>query len=79
MLVVSFADGTDLDWHTGEEVSFDTTEKLPIEVQADCHELEYIERRFTNLPMVRNGGVIRWFGDHARFIFANMGWKIRYD
>lgn len=40
-------------------------------VQADGHELEYIQNRFTNLPTVNNR-VVRWYGDYAKFIVGNL-------
>lgn len=40
-------------------------------VQADGHELEYIEKQFTNLPKA-NIRVVNWFGDHAKFIVGNL-------
>lgn len=43
-----------------------------IEVQADGHELKHIHELFTNLPYSKCGGVVRWFGDHAAFIAANL-------
>lgn len=38
------------------------------EVQADCDELEYIRRNFTNIPF-HNGRVVKWTGEFATFIY----------
>lgn len=43
-----------------------------IEVQADGHELEYIQKHMNNLPTAPKTRVVSWFGDHARFIAANL-------
>lgn len=42
-----------------------------IEVQANGHELEYIRNTMSNIPMVTNKKVVRWYGDHAKFIANN--------
>jgi hypothetical protein len=55
--------------HVGEPLYKGSLSQV-IEVQADGDELLHITQRFTNLPMT-NGRVVRWFGDHARFIVAN--------
>lgn len=59
-------------WHIGEKIimQYETISQVD-EVQADCDELEYIKSNFTNLPM-SNSRVVRWFGDHARFIVAHL-------
>lgn len=41
------------------------------EVQADGDELQIIQEQFTNTPMSKNR-VVRWFGDDAKFIVANL-------
>ena len=40
-------------------------------VQADGDELEKIRKNFTSLPMT-NARVVRWHGDFAKFIVANI-------
>ena len=40
-------------------------------VQADGHELEKIRQQFQNIPMTNNR-VVRWTGNHARFIIENL-------
>lgn len=70
----------ELQWHVGEK---NPLRNLPdnfafsfedvIEVQADLDELDYIHTEFTNLPqVVRGAGIVHWFGDHAKFIAANL-------
>ena len=64
-------DGTERQFPIG--ASFDHKEAADvIEVQLDGHELQRAEELFSNLPQSRNR-VVRWFGDHAKFIIAN--WK----
>ncbi len=60
-------------WHVGQKnpVEYLDVPKVT-EVQADGHELEYIYENFTDLPHLSNGRVVRWFGDHARFIAGNI-------
>ncbi len=41
-----------------------------VEVQADGDELEHIRREFRNLPG-RSARVVRYYGDHAKFIAGN--------
>lgn len=43
-------------------------------LEADGEELDYILRRFTNIPQISVGAdrptVMQWFGDHANFVIA---------
>jgi hypothetical protein len=59
-------------WYVGQKVPI-PHECLPYvsEVQADSHELDRIEHHFSNLPFCKSR-VIRWYGDHARFIVGNL-------
>lgn len=41
-------------------------------VVASGHELNLIYDNFSNLPFVEGCEAIKWFGDHAKFIFANI-------
>jgi len=40
-------------------------------IQANGHELEYITSKFKGLPS-SSGPVVRWYGDHAKFIIGNI-------
>ena len=40
-------------------------------VQADGDELEYIRKKFTNIPMTSDR-VVRWHGEMALFILSNI-------
>ncbi len=42
-----------------------------IEVHADCDELEYIRRHFTNIPF-HTGRTVKWSGDFAWFIYQGI-------
>lgn len=62
-------DGTSREFHVG--VSFNHKDAADVvEVQLDGHELGRAEELFSNLPIAR-GRVVRYFGDHAKFIVAN--------
>lgn len=64
-------DGTERQFHIG--ASFDHKEAADVvEVQLDGDELQRAEDNFPNLPKARTR-VVRYFGDHAKFIIAN--WK----
>lgn len=41
-------------------------------LQADGHELEYVHENFKKIPRTNNRSVVRWYGDHAKFIAANL-------
>lgn len=63
-------------WHIGTK--FDTWDqslerlKLLVEVQADGDELDFISVQYSNIPMVARNRIVRWFGDDAKFIVANL-------
>jgi hypothetical protein len=60
-------------WHVGEGLTFSTEQiAAVIEVMADGHELEHILKNFYNMPFRTAKRVNRWFGDHAKFIAANL-------
>jgi hypothetical protein len=72
MLSVIHKSGRVLQWHTGENFAGIRTLSNEISnVQADGDELEHIKRNFSNIPMT-NKPVIKWFGDDAKFIVANL-------
>lgn len=62
----------DITWHVGEFFDIPTREvDNVICVQADGDELDLILRTMKNLP-TSHRHVVRWFGDHAKFIAANL-------
>lgn len=64
-----------IEWHVGDsKPSFTVAEIAKVEcVQADGDELAYLDSsKFVNLPMVLGIRVMRWFGNHAKFIVANL-------
>ena len=72
-LYISYKDGREVSLHVGDG-GRDCPEVYDVEsVFADGHELDYIERRFENLPRLAAGfrRYATWFGDHAKFIVAN--------
>lgn len=62
--------GQEIIWNVGNPVPKIDVIKV-VMVQADGDELGHIESEFSGLPMGK-GRVIRWFGDHARFIMGNL-------
>ncbi len=73
MLYFVFTKGPERDWHVGEPNPVFPIEVNQItEVQADSEELAYVRTRFWNLPNSNTSSVTRWFGDHAKFIAANL-------
>lgn len=60
-------------WHVGEPLIFGVEAiQSVIEVQADGDELTHLHKQFDNIPFRLNSRVNRWFGDHAKFIAANL-------
>lgn len=99
MLLVILSNGEDACWNVGgkkpdilnrddwEEVetssAFNRKRLYVTELRADSDELNYIRKRFDNLPMPKSektepGVIVKdmrsvvWYGDMARFIFANL-------
>jgi len=72
MLYITYAHGTQNTWHVGEPTNhlIFSAEKV-IQVQASDDELATIRYHFPNLPITM-GRVIKWFGDNAKFIVANL-------
>lgn len=78
MLQAINAEGSAMEWHDGE--STDVIRRRAPEtvcVMADGDELMCILHRFQNLPRIspeakRQLGPWSWFGDHAKFIIANL-------
>ncbi len=66
MLYFITPQNTERTWHIGCACPIFTSGV--IEVQADCDELEYIRRNFTNIPF-HNGRVVKWTGEFATFIY----------
>jgi hypothetical protein len=64
-------------WHVGEyNIKLTSSDLSRVScVQADGDELDYILRNFKNIPVSTNVTVVRWFGDVAKFIAANLPWK----
>lgn len=73
MMSIILNNGLELTWHIGKgiPVSYDHVNDVS-EIQADGDELSRILEKFDNLPMAKNGRVVRYFGDHARFIVGNI-------
>lgn len=63
--------GTNVQWHVGEPIPEVDILRV-VAVNADGDELQYIISRFPNLPYCNHRGLVQWFGDHAKFIVANL-------
>jgi len=65
----------DYTWHVGLQrpcAVGDTPFGDVCEIQADCHELDYIRSRFKNLPDSPDSRVVRWKGEMAQFIYDHL-------
>lgn len=60
-----------MEWHVGETIPDLRVSDGTFWVQADSDELNFIKRHITGLPM-RDASVVRWYGDHAKFIVGNL-------
>ncbi len=66
--------------NNGNEYSRHIQDDLPklekgewvLEIQADGHELAVILQQIEGIPNAPQQRVVRWFGDHAQFIYANL-------
>lgn len=68
-LYIEYNYGPDSEYHIGKKViGLDEIKML----QADGDELDHIRKTFVNIPMT-NSRVVRWFGETATFIAANIG------
>lgn len=71
-LYITFEDNSGTNWHIGEKNPVEYGKvNFVREVQADGHELDHIHGNFSRIPEA-NKRVVRWFGDHAKFIVANL-------
>jgi hypothetical protein len=56
-------------WHVGTPFPIDhKTVHVVREIQADGDELSEIYHLCDDIPRSSRGRVVRWFGDHARFV-----------
>jgi hypothetical protein len=63
--------GQTSEWYMGD--SRPELNHLIDSVEADGDELVCLQSaRFRDLPMVLNTKAVKWFGDHAKFIVANL-------
>lgn len=78
-LFITLNDGHTIEWHVTEncpEIWQPEDKKKPrrfvTEVQADGHELEFLQKKFQGIPMVFNRRIVTWFGSDAQFIVVNL-------
>jgi len=77
MLYIVRKNGDTFDWHVGEKKPSrnPSNEFEPFtdvcEIQADGHELDYIRKNFSNLPMCHKA-VVTWKGEWAQFIYDHL-------
>lgn len=76
MLILRTLDGVNMSWSARRPHKLVLSVPMllgVVHVTADAEELEYILAHFTGLPAVKDAqGSVTWFGDHARFIAANL-------
>lgn len=58
-------------WPNGHEKTFPDV-NVVVEVYADGAELDHIRQRFVNIPDRKPALSMKWFGEMARFIHANL-------
>jgi len=75
-LKIEFEDNGEYVWRVGQTMTVKGKEVLEVlSVSADGGELIKIFSEIKNMPMVSPPPkVCRWFGDHARFIVANLNY-----
>jgi len=76
MLYIEVEGYMPMKWHIGEpnpvkSVDLKLVKKVQ-SVQADGDELIHIFHNSENLPLPLYPRVVQWFGDHAKFIVANI-------
>jgi len=72
MLSIKYLDGSVQNWHVGEDLTLRHNVNSIIDVIADGDELAAIVAQFDNISTTKYNRVVRWFGDMAAFIVANM-------
>lgn len=74
MLHIKSSDKQGSTWQVGQELCFDFPPEDIFEIYATEDELAYILDRFDNIPKIKNSvsEVQYWYGDHAKFIIANL-------
>jgi hypothetical protein len=74
MLIVRMDDGSNFGWHVGRcRPNFSVPQLLSVRyVMADMDELDHLRAIFPSLPTRADRDSMIWFGDHAKFILANL-------
>ena len=62
----------DYTWTVGDLVPREAFDWKVVEIMATEEELAFIRENMTHLPDVLGSNCIRWFGETARFIWANL-------
>ena len=63
-----FSSGAEYEFHVGSEITRKFRINNIVEVQADGHELEWIRKNVSGIPM-HSGRIVNWFGSDAQFVF----------
>lgn len=77
MLFIELNDGCTIEWHVGDKLQIwqpidpAKPRRMAVEVEADGDELDFIAKKFSNIPMTTGRSVV-WTGDMARFICKNL-------
>lgn len=72
MLIVTFSQGRAVNWHINEPFPLPRIGETTKEVYVDMEEKEYIERKFSNLPIVPSKSRVVYKGVLAQFITDNL-------
>lgn len=59
-------------WHVGEKLNTKHATHEVKEIYADGDELSFILQNVEGIPRAKGQRSMRWYGDHARFIVANL-------
>ena len=72
MLSIKYLNGSVQNWNVGEDFTLLHDVNSILDVIADGDELAAIVAQFDNISTTKYNRVVRWFGDMAAFIVANM-------
>lgn len=83
MMIITLSDGSEIQWHVGSKVPeiwqpaaiLKKSHRTVVEIQVDGDELGYVLHNFKNIPLpftIKEKATLRWFGNHAKFIFHNL-------
>lgn len=75
MLTLRFEDGSTRiaeNWSEYDKIREYRSSRFPFEVVASGRDLDFIRSTFSRIPDAPDATEVRWYGDIARFIVANL-------